>query len=637
MAGAARPASIDGTVEPARSPRNANYTINASLDPDARRITASATIEWRNVSGNPTSELQFHLYWNAWKDEESTFMRDLAAAGRGGLPEHGRSRIDITALALQAPLAVDLMDSRRFVTTDGGYASDETVMAVALPFAVEPGEPVTIDVSWIAQVPAPIARTGAIGDFFFVAHWFPKLGVLEDEGWNTHQFHASTEFFSDYGVYDVRLTVPRGWVVGATGVERERIEGENGTTTHRYYQEDVHDFVWTTSSDYFERTAWFEPDAAGDSRLAPVFLRLLLQPEHAGQEGRHFHAARAALQLFGEWFGAYPYGHLTIVDPAFQSEAEGMEYPTLFTAGTRWLVPGALTVNTPEEVTVHESGHQWWQGMVGSNEFEHAWIDEGITTYATARAMDEGLPQGHLEARFFGGVLPWAYRDIPLSRATYWNRRAGYRANAETDLPSAFSYRYHPATGSYVTYNKTALWLHTLERWLGWEVVQRGLQSLFERGRFAHPGPEEVFDALSSAAGRDLTPFFDEVFRSSNVFDYGVEALRSTTVEGVARSTVIVRRYGEAVFPVDVAVVFADGERIVERWDGQDRWRAFVYERPARVVSAEVDPDRILLLDVNFTNNSRTIEPGAREVATKWSLKWIVWLQDAMANWIGLL
>src|SRR5439155_22888262 len=113
-----------------------------------------------------------------------------------------------------------------------------TVMRVPLPQPVGPGQTVTVAIAWTAHVPRPFARTGAIGHFFFIAQWFPKLGVLQDEGWNCHQFHAGTEFFSDYGVYDVSLTVPDGWIVGATGVQRARSTTGAGTTTHRYYQED---------------------------------------------------------------------------------------------------------------------------------------------------------------------------------------------------------------------------------------------------------------------------------------------------------------------------------------------------------------------------------------------------------------
>ena len=137
----------------------------------------------------------------------------------------------------------------------------------------------------------------------------------------------------------------------------------------------MHDFAWTTSPDYLDLTERFEHPTLPD-----VEMRLLLQPEHAGQAGRHFEATRAALTHYGEWYGPYPYEHLTIVDPAWRSGAGGMEYPTLFTAGTRWLAPADVT--DPESVTVHEAGHQFWYGIVGSNEFEHAWLDEGLNMFS---------------------------------------------------------------------------------------------------------------------------------------------------------------------------------------------------------------------------------------------------------------
>src|SRR5262249_39127160 len=162
------------------------------------------------------------------------------------------------------------------------------------------------------------------------------------------------------------------------GVRRSlTTDASRAAATHRYYQEDVHDFAWTTSPDYVERTGRFTHPS-----LPPVEMRLLLEPEHVAQAERHFDATRTALKYYGEWYGPYPYGHITIVDPAYQSGAGGMEYPTLFTAGTRWLAPAQVT--TPEGVTVHEAGHQFWYGIVGNNEFEDAWMDEGFNTFSTA-------------------------------------------------------------------------------------------------------------------------------------------------------------------------------------------------------------------------------------------------------------
>src|SRR6185295_5543016 len=273
-----------GSINPGLSPRNANYSIEARLDAASRTINGSEVITWRNITTKPASDLQFHLYWNAWKNPRSTFLRERAL-GRPGvardLPANDFGHIDVNLVSLRgsSPLvpagtgtpATDLTASKHFIAPDDGNLEDETVMAVPLPQPVAPGGSVTIEVKWTAHVPRTFARTGALGNFFFIGQWFPKLGVLQDNGWNCHQFHSGTEFFSDYGVYDVSLTVPRGWPLGATGVERERRDNGNATTTHRYYQDDVHDFAWTTSRDYLVRTARFEHPT-----LPAVEMRLLL-------------------------------------------------------------------------------------------------------------------------------------------------------------------------------------------------------------------------------------------------------------------------------------------------------------------------------------------------------------------------
>jgi hypothetical protein len=380
-------------------------------------------------------------------------------------------------------------------------------------------------------------------------------------------------------------------------------------------------------------------------------MRLLLQPEHAAQEDRHFAATRAALRYYGEWFGPYPYGHVTVVDPAYQSGAGGMEYPTLFTAGTRWLAPRGVT--QPEAVTVHEAGHQFWYGIVGNNEFEHAWLDEGLNTFSTARTIEEAFSPNYHSERFFRGFVPWVHRAIAVSRETGGNGMTGYRRAAESDAQSTPSWRYFPGTGSTITYSKTALWLHTLERLVGWEKLQRIMSTFFARYQFKHPRPADFFAVASEMNGQDLGWFFDQVHRSSNVFDYAVGDLRSRRAaprglvdrQGTRRfatgddtgvpfeTVVVVRRLGEAVFPVDVQVTFEDGERVRERWDGRDRWRAFTFTRAVRARSAQVDPDRILLLDVNTTNNSRTLEPRGEQAATRWAVRWLTWLQDLLLTY----
>jgi hypothetical protein len=615
------------------SPRNANYTIDVKLDPRARTLRARETLVWTNITSVSTNELQFHLYYNAWRGRDSTWMREhklttwfQEAASRR---DEDFAAIDIATFAIAGGAApIDLTKQMRFIAPDDGNEHDRTVMAVTLPEPIGPGQSITLDITFTARIPRPFARTGAVGNYFFIAQWFPKIGVLEASGkWNCHQFHVGTEFFADFGVYDVRMTVPRGWPLAATGRQRERTDNADGTTTHRYYQEDVHDFAWTTSPDFLEARERFEQPG-----LPPVDMRLMLQPEHASQAARHFDSARATLRHYGEWFGAYPYADLTLVDPPWQTGTDGMEYPTLFTVGTRWWMPPEDTYL--EDTVVHEAGHQWFYGMVATNEFEDAWMDEGLNQYANARVDAEEYPEGREVLRLFGGFVPWVLEDVRWDRLVNGEFLADYRSNSTIDIQATPSFRYWPRTWGPITYSKTAVWLHTLERALGWTTMQQILSTFVERWRFKHPKPGDLFQVASEVSGRDLTPFFDQVYRGSAVFDYGVDDVTSAeTDDETFVSEIVVRRHGDGIFPVTILATLANGEQRRFSWDGGGRWHRVTLEHASRVVSAQVDPDQILVLDTNFTNNSFTIEPAGPRAAAKWAATWMVWLQDQLLTW----
>ena len=660
--------AFDAPAPGARSPRNANYDIDVVLDHTNRTLRGRQTLRWRNISSHTTTELQFHLYWNAWRDAQSTWMRERRFATTYTPPRDdawGSTQVAAMRVRGSDGALVDVTEQIRFIAPDDGNMADRSVIAVPSPTPIAPNAGVEIEIEWRARIPRPFARTGYIDDYYFIAHWFPKIGVLENSGWNTHQFHAVTEFYADFGVYDVAITVPRGFIVGASGRETARTGNADGTTTLRYRGEDIHDFAWTASPRFIEARRTVElpssntasgaealplrpnqaeapplqqtrniPDDRSGGPAGPrrIEMRLLLQPEHAGQEARHFDATAATLRYFSEWFGAYPYDHITIVDPAYQSGSGGMEYPTLITAGTRWLAPRAVTV--PESVTIHETAHQWWYGIVATNEFEAAWMDEGMTMFGEPRVTEAVREPNRLAARFFGGFIPWVIDDIQLRRDTNGNRLPTYRLSSEADAQSTATFKYWPATATSISYDKTALWLHTLERHLGWPVMQRVLSTYFERWKFRHPRPPDFFAVANEVSGQDLSWYFDQVYGGSNTFDYAVQEFISETAGGGRyRTTVVAQRLGEATFPVDVVTTFADGEQARERWDGRDRRVIYVYERGARASTAQVDPGRVLLLDINYTNNSRTLTPRAAEASRTWALQWMVWMQDLMLTY----
>ncbi len=663
----------------ALSPRNANYEMRVRLDPEARVLAGTQTLTWRNIQDTATSELWFHLYWNGWRNSHSTWLREDRLRGRSDRGSNIRdsdwSFLEVDEIRLAD--GTDLMPTRRFRAPDDGNTADRTVMVVSLPKPVAPGETVAVELVWRAKIPRTFARTGYRDDFYFIAHWYPAIGVFEGaRGWNTHQFHAATEFFADYGVYDVSLELPDELIVGATGLLQEATSVGDGYTRHRFVQTDVHNFTWTASPDYIEITDRFAVDG-----LPEVAIRLLMQPDHLDQADRHLHATKAALEHYGRWYGPYPYEQVTVIDPAYRSGAGGMEYPTIFTCGTRVINPAGG--GSPEGVTIHEAGHQFWYGVVGNNEIEHAWLDEGLNTFSTARTMDVTYGPSKMMRSYLrppggkiGGLVRKRYDDFEQSRAVYGSRFSRFISSdgPTMDAMSVPTYRAFPRGAGTLSYHKTAMWLHTLERHLGWEVLQPAMATFYQRFAFGHPEPDDFFGVLEEISGRDLDPFFDQVYHQSKQFDYALASVstkpaklrgytegpdgqpvvagkessgkegpeaedEATSREGasednkpVFRTEVVVRRLGGGVFPVDVLMVFDDGTEVRRPWDGRARWQLFVEERAAKLEYAVVDPDRVLLLDLDYTNNSRLVKPASQFAARKWSSKWMVWLQDLMTT-----
>ena len=624
------------------SPRNANYTMQVRWDPERKTIEGQQVLRWTNITEHPTSELRYHLYYNAWRNDRSSFLK--RARERGQRYDDYRPEdwayVDVHELRLKGEgEAVDLRPGAEFIAPDDGNTEDRTVLRVPLPREVAPGETIEVELTFTSKMPRTVARTGTRGDYLLAAQWFPKVGVLERDGqWACHQF-IQTEFYSDFGVYDVSITAPSNWVVGATGREQEtKTEGDQ--TTHRFVQPDVHDFAWTASTKFAVHERRFESPG-----LPPVDMRLLLMPDHAAHRDRYFDATEAALEHYGRWWGPYPYGHITVVDPAYRSGTGGMEYPTLFTGGTRWLSPKER--RSPEGVTVHEAGHQFWYGMIANDEFEHAWLDEGFNTYSTTRTMEAAFPEhAHVE-RYLEGLFPVVFPSVvPPERTAGADRHVGMHSALKRDPQSRPSWKTGPGGYRVNSYDKGALTLRTLENYLGWPTFQRGMTHYFRRFAFKHPQPEDFFRTMDLVSGQRLDWFFAQVWKESVVFDYAVDEVRSwrePAVHGHAdtepeessgerpwQSVVTVRRWGEGRFPVAVEVTFADESRIIEHWDGEERWQTYRYERPSRVDRVRVDPGHVLVLDTEFSNNAWLREAPADLAATKWSSKWMVWVQHSM-------
>ncbi|MGH8032598.1 MAG: M1 family metallopeptidase, partial [Luteimonas sp.] len=666
--------------EPTLSDRVVDYRIDATLDPVKHTVDGRQTLTWRNRSAQPVCAVYLHLYLNAFEGPGSTFNTEERERGFGfrsgvKVKDGDWGYIRLTHVR-QAGRAVPW----RFVHPDNGPATDRTVVRLDLPQPVAPGASTVLDIGFFNQLPRVSARTGYFGTFHLVAQWFPKIGVLELPGergataprWNVHEFHLHSEFYADFGSYDVRITVPKGYTVGATG-EQVALDGRgtaverDGQVTHRFVQHDVHDFAWTADN----RTAkpldarWTFPGSPS------VTVRVLYPPEYASNAQPVLQATLDSLSYFSRTLGPYPYRTVTVVIPPHNAgEAGGMEYPTFFTAvSDDDLQPGTMSQYVLDLVTIHEFGHGYFYGILASNEFEEPMLDEGLNEYWDDRMLrDRGQPI-HLASTLMKrlGIVPTiGVFDMERVSATLENPADPLGANA-WDRMSSQSFG--------TVYSRTATMMRDLEAHVGTPAMERAFKQYYARWKFRHPSIADLRAALIEGTGDRIAverAFAQQVYATRMVDDSidrlaseeilpqpgydsagGKHALRSSaqvdkTINEARkawdkrhpdakpgsgpypyRTIVMVRRKGADVVQT-LRVRFADGSSKTVRFDGTRAWQRFAWTTPTRATAAELDPDGRIYLDRNRLDNGRTREPDA-SVSRSWTGHMVALMQSLLA------
>jgi hypothetical protein len=616
------------------SQRVVAYQIDAKYDPPTHTVQATETLTYHNLTGQPLDTFPFHLYLNAFQPQ-STWIHEAHRDGNfrsSSLAEWKDSDYGSnTVTSFEVVGMGDLTKQMHFISPDDGNPDDKTVFQVKLPQPVPPGQDVTFKISFKAKFPEVIARTGYKRTFLLAGQWFPKVGVWWHGQWNCHQFHAMTEFFADFGTYDVKITLPKNHVIGATGVQVADQDNGNGTKTVSFHAEDVHDFAWTSDPNYKVINETF------NGSVGPVKIRLLSYDSHEREWQPYITCVTDSMKKFDEWYGPYPYAQLTVVDPPHgAAEAGGMEYPTFITGDSGWYIPKG--VHLIDLVTEHEFGHQYWYGMVATNEFENGWLDEGINSYTEVKVIDSFYGPNVSVINWLGGQL--GEREI---------QRLGYVGSPDIDPLSKMSFK-DMSIGVYgdITYGKTATMLITLEKIIGEQTLQKAVHVYFMRYRFKHPTTEDFINTVSEVAGQDLSWYWKQAVYGTEVMDYEVLRADSNPVkwwdanlkekkgETEYETQVILHRKGDFVFPVEAVVKFDNGESTIERWDGKERWMRYVYHKKARVESVQIDPTYQATMDNDYLNNSHVTElqhTATDKIATYWMF--LTQFMAQMLSWLA--
>jgi Peptidase family M1 domain len=587
-----------------------DYTLFASLDPEARRVTGRATIRVHNRSPNPLPVVALQLAQN------------LHAPGAVRLePQEVTGGVEIMRLAVAGltlqPGAVD---------QGPGYEVFGTTMGVRPRDPLPPGQALVLEIEWAFRVPQSGAgRMGWSGDdLFHIAYWYPQLAVLDDvDGWHTDAYTGNAEFYAGFGSYDLTVEVPAGWIVSATGrlenarevlpepirerlaraersdtvvhvvtaddlaAGRATMPGTGGRLRWRFVADTVRDAAFSATrasrwdavrTPVGDRNEDGQPDY---TRVDALWRASAPRWQHAWRYGRH------AIDFLSRWTGLpYPWPHVTIMEGG-GIIGGGMEFPMMTLIGDY----NEATDEDLYNVVAHELGHMWVPMMVSNDERRRAWMDEGTTTFNENQARTEFRPGQRHDL------------DDQL------NYLGVARAGMEGELMRWSDYHYPGPAYSIASYSKPATLLGSLRALLGPATFERAYREYLRRWRYHHPTPWDFFNTFGTVSGRNLDWFWRAWYYETWTLDQAV----ASVTPGRDGTVIVVEDRGWAPMPARLTITRADGtteerEVPVETWlTGAVRAEVVVGGR-SPVTAVEIDAARVFP-DADRSNNRWTVTP----------------------------
>ncbi len=567
---------MDASAQHLDGPLNqTDYQLTARFVTE-RTLEGTAHIRWVHQSAVPTREIWWHLYLNAFANHDSLFYRTLAAQGHRGHPPGRAGSITVHSIEWVGH-AGDLRARSTIGTADN--PGDQTEMHTLLPEEIQPNTVVELNVRFTSVLPDAFARTGCGGGFCFVGQWFPKLAVLERDGqWTHFALHANSEFYADFGRYELSVDTPRSMQQWGPGVVTEMPAVDSSRVCRRYELEPAHDLSFAVSSSLMQQRSINVQASAGPLRVTIVYP----QSDSASAE-RALAVISRAVSSLERRFGQYPYHSLMVVLPPHAAEGTGgMEYPGLITIDSQPGLPSF--VREVEYVTVHELAHQWFYGLLASDEHAHPFLDEGLTEYATGIVLDE----------LYGSP---AFFKLFHTGLDFWSIQGGFAGSEPSADPLAQGASQFHSFSHYsnIVYRRTAAALHSVEQ-DDPAAVRDWLHAYSGRYAGRHPTPSDLLTLLdrSSVAPQNRLLLRTLITTGGRV-DLRVAALDPQQVTLV--------RDGLLQPTVDVELVPLSGPPRRIRWISTESPKSI----QGAYQTVRIDPDRHWALDDNRANNDRSL------------------------------
>ena len=600
----------------------ANYDIEVHLDHKGKNASCIQKLNWKNTSPDTLRELRFYMYMNAFKDLKSTYLkntRKMFGQDLNNRTEKEWGHIEVTQAVDRN--GNDLVQNQEYIQPNDGNVLDETVLSIPLEMPLLPGEVIELDMNFDVKLPRTIVRSGyGPRDFFLFVHWFPQVCVYEPKvdgnwGWNSHQFMPGTEFFSDFGDYNVEIYASDHLVIGGSGCKTfsGKVLGTIGEQLVRFQAHDLIDFGWVAYPEYETYTSTY-----GDTDI-----EILMVPEHCAFADRYLKAIEQSLEYLEKHVGKYPYPKITVVDPPTHTLNSGfMEYPMMITGATAYGIP--RSVRSVESLVIHEFTHMYFMASLASNEKEEAWLDEGFVTYFEDRILDHYY--GNQSSLF--DVLGVRSGNAQQSRNEYVsmeNPNLGKIARPGWEFDGGFKS---------LIYAKTATAFKTMERIIGSGIMDEIIKTYFERHKFTHPKEADLRKIIKEVLEKNASNFesdkyLDQVLHATSSINFKMVDINNST------KTIEAIREGNFEIGTEVLIMFKDGSSKTVYWKGSEKYFKHTFSSSKEVISAHIDPEQKIYLDLNLNNNSITLDPNKKPLY-KYAAKLGHWLQ-AVSQWTSFM
>jgi len=556
--------------------QHVDYTMEIDMDVNNYQYKGKQKLVYTNNSPDVINRVYYHLFFNAFQPGSEMDVRSRT------IQDPDRRVGDRISQLQPNEIGFIKVNSLRQNGTSVSHETVGTVLEVQLNKPIQPGEKVTFDMDFDAQVPVQIRRSGRNnkeGVALSMAQWYPKLAEYDDEGWHADPY-IGREFHGVWGDFDVKLTIDAAYVVGGTGYLQGEPTVKSEKKTLHFKAPNVHDFTWAADPDFIHDTFQMP-----NGPTLNFYYKKNLEQKYLDNWKKLQSDTALLMDFFNTHIGNYPYEQYSVI----QGGDGGMEYAMCT------LITGKRSYGSLLGVTAHELAHTWFQFLLASNESKHEWMDEGFTSYISTLAMEsfKDTKSDHPLARSYANYIGLANSGVEQPLTTHSDRYA--------------------TNGVYgaAAYSKGAVFLAQLGYVIGNDNLDKTIKKYFKDFSFKHPKPFDIIRTAERITDFELDWYFIDFAQTTNTIDYGVKA-----IEG---NSITLERIGLMPMPIDLTVTYTDGSTedfyiplqmmrgekptsatIINDW----AWAIPTYSFNAKkeVKSVEIDASQ-MMADVNRDNN----------------------------------